>query len=541
MHNSRLGDPAPKQAVLGFQANLQLCFLPWCSNSNLGMLDEAKSMIPIPSRDFNDKFYTFLIPMGGDNRQICFRWRTETALKKNFSSYQAAEESFLLWCQGQDDYSIVRKFLEIYQHEETTEREKELAQWHLTAYLETPCYQAASKRFATFSNFNDLTDDWEHYLHLARCLTNNPEEILQIYRKYRRRGYDLEKYFMWEIASKIRDLSYRATGQGKYSPWYSLKNTSATTLNQALVNHGVRAENIERYLIARSCLFEVYAKSEQGRWISPNLNEYQAAANYCTRYHFTIDVQEIQRLIKICLEVLRSSPKIISFDTNNNLDVIESYSVNEISEPDPLLAIAEDLYRENMQSYVEGINQVLIQEWAAFKQRDIDYETMLLLRYGLGLSQASTAAQIGVHQTTVRDYCLLFQEQLLEAVGLWLMDKLGVNLQQLEDLEQYLDLWLKEQYKKTIDAVIMSGFNQHLDVGSRYILKQMYFNSTKDSQKLARKLNMGTAEFKKQVKEAENQLLIYLLQWVQNTVGIFLENKLERKKIARLIKEWLEN
>ncbi|NES22840.1 MAG: hypothetical protein F6K41_28940 [Symploca sp. SIO3E6] len=497
-------------------------------------------MIPIPSRDFNDKFYTFLIPMGGDNRQICFRWRTETALKQNFSFYQAAEESFWVLCQGQDDYSIVRKFLEIYQHEETTERDKELAKWHLTAYLETPCYQAASKRFATFSNFNDLTDDWEYYLHLARCLTNNPEEILRIYRKYRRRGYDLEKHFMWEIASKIRDLSYQATGQGKYSPWYSLKNTSASTLTQALFNHGVRQENIERYLVVKSCLFEVYAKSEQGRWLAPTINEYQAAANYCTRYHFTIDFLKIQKLITICLEVLRSSPKFISCGTDNNLDVIENHSVNDISEPDPLLAIAEDLSREKMQSYAEGINQVLTQGWSAFKQRDIDHETMLLLRYGLGLSQASTAAQIGVHQTTVREHCLQFQEQLLEAVGIWLIERLGINLQQLENVDKYLDYWVQQQYKKQIDSVIMAGFNNYLEVDSRNMLTQMYFNYTKE-RKLARQLNIGTAEFKQKVKEAENQLLLYLLEWVKDTVGIFLENKLERKKVARLIKEWLSN
>ncbi|NEQ70548.1 MAG: hypothetical protein F6K21_34660, partial [Symploca sp. SIO2D2] len=234
--------------------------------------------------------------------------------------------------------------------------------------------------------------------------------------------------------------------------------------------------------------------------------------------------------------------KIISFDIDEHLevDVIEKH-INEILEPDPLLAIEEDRSREKMQSYVEGINQVLTQEWAAFKQRDIDYETMLLLRYGLGLSQASTAAQIGVHQTTVRDHCLQFQEQLLEAVSLWLRDRLGMNLQKLKNVDTYLDLWLQQQYKQQIDSVIMSSFNDYLDVGSRDILKQMYFNSTKDSQKIARQLNIATSEFKKQVKEAEEQLLIYLLQWVQNTVGIFLENKLERKKVARLIKEWLEN
>jgi len=498
-------------------------------------------MIPIPSRSFNDKFSTFLIRVEDDDRQIFFRWRTETVLKQNFSLYQEKEENFGQFCQSQDDYSLVGKFLEIYQHEETTERQQELAKWHLTAYLETPCYQAASKRFSTFSNFKDLTDDWGHYLHLARCLTNNPEEILRIYRKYQRRGYGLEKHFMWEIASKIRDLSYQATGQGKYSPWYSLKNASEGTLQEALVNYGIREENLERYLIVKNCLFEVYAKSEQGRWIAPTINEYQAAANYCTRYHFTIDFQEMQKLIKICLEVLRSSPKLIYFGTDNNLDFIEYNSCDEISELDPLLTIAKNRSTEEIQSYLEEINQVLAQSWEVFKQRDTDNETMLLLRYGLGLSQSSTAAQIGVHQTTVRDHCLQFQEQLLETVGIWIMDRLGINLRQLEDVDQYLASWLQQQYKDQIDSVIMAGFNNYLDIGTRDILKQMYFEDTKDSQKIARQMNFQISELKQKVKEAEEQLLLHLLEWVKNTISISLEGKLDRKKVARLIKGWLEN
>ncbi|NES18364.1 MAG: hypothetical protein F6K41_05400 [Symploca sp. SIO3E6] len=492
-------------------------------------------MIPIPARDFNDKFSTFLIPIEDGNRQIFLRWRTEAVLKQNFSLYQETEESFWQFCQSQDDCSLVRKFLDIYQQEETTEREKELAKWHLTAYLEIACYRAASSRFSTFSNFNDLTDDWGYYLHLARCLSNNPEEILRIYRKYQQKEYDLERHFMWEIASKIRDWSYQETGQGKYSPWYSLKKVSESTLKQALLNHGVREKHIERYLVVRSCLFEVYAKSEQGKWISPTINEYQAAANYCNCYHFPIDFQEIQKLIKICIEVLRASPKFIYFETDSNPAFIEG------SEPDPLLTIAEDRSREEMQNYVKEINQILTQGWELFKQREPDHETMLLLRYGLGLSQSSTAAQIGVHQTTVREHCLQFQEQLLETVSIWIMDRIGVNLKQIEDVEKYLDNWLKQQYKKTIDSVIMASFNNHLDVGAREILKQIYFEATKDSKKIARQMNLATVELKQKVKGAEDQLLSCLLEWVKNTVGISLEDKLERKKVARLIKGWLGN
>ncbi len=514
----------------------------------------------IPPQDFNDKFSTFLIPVENGNRRIFFRWRTEVVLKQNFSLYQETEESFWQFCQSQDDYSLVGKFLEIYHNEETTKREKELAKWHLTAYLETPCYQAASNRFSTFTNFNDLTDDWGHYLHLARCVTNNPEEIFRIYRKYQPRGYNLEQHFMWEIASKVRDLSYQATGQGKYSPWYSLKKASPGTLTQALINYGVREANIERYLVVRSCLFEVYSKSEQGKWIPPTIKEYQAAASYCNSYHFTIDFQKIQKLIKICFEVLRSSPKFSYLGTD-----IENKSFDESSEPDPLLAIAEARSREEMQGYVEGINQVLTQEWEAFKQGDIDNETMLLFRYGLGLSQSSTAVHIGVHQTTVRERCLQFQEQLLETVGIWIMrnrisheedkeisalspkktgfltDNSAINLQQLEDVDQYLASWLQQQYKQQIDSVIMAGFNNYLDVGTRDILKQMYFETTKNSKKIARQMNLTTAEFKQKVKEAEEQLLFYLLEWVKNTVGISLEKKLDRKKVAGLIKGWLEN
>jgi len=154
----------------------------------------------IPSRQFAEQFFTFL------GRQSQWQWRPEPKLRHNLSAARRADERFEQRCRSQDSAFLVGRFLDICQDEGQLGMPQTLARWHLAAYLEAPCYQAARDRLRAFRDFQDSQKTWEEYLYIGQCLTNNPHEIERIYRQYAGQTHSLEDYFKLSLASLIQDI-----------------------------------------------------------------------------------------------------------------------------------------------------------------------------------------------------------------------------------------------------------------------------------------------------------------------------------------------
>ncbi len=99
-----------------------------------------------------------------------------------------------------DVSAIVQNFLQLYQQDSTPEAQKELAKWHVAAYLEVPLYMAARDRLKAFRDYESPSVTWEHYLHLAKRLAYDPDQILPIYQRYQPEKYSLEQHFQFEKA-----------------------------------------------------------------------------------------------------------------------------------------------------------------------------------------------------------------------------------------------------------------------------------------------------------------------------------------------------
>jgi len=494
----------------------------------------------IPPRNFIEQFFTFLTPVENNQGHIrFFKWRPEPALKRNISLYQEYNDQFLQMCQAENAHYLVQEFLEVYQNETKPKYQKEMAKWHLTAYLETPLYKAVKDRFEAFRDFQNPQNTWEHYLHIAKCLTNDPKAISLIYQRYKNQKYSLGEHFKFELVSKIRDIFNRETGQGKYSPWYSLKQASKRDLEQGLKTLGIKPGNIVRYLTAKNCLFEVYSKSPKG-WLKPTLAKYQEARDYCSIHHFSISIEQFEQLIQTCIRALQSSPQILYFGENIETYFLESSHWDEGLSSEPWLAIEAEISTKKMQDYVEGINQVLLNELEELKQNQ-ENQKMLLLRYGLELSEPSIAKQLGLNQATINRRCTRLQRKLLKSAAVCLKDRLKVDLMQLQNVNEYIDKWLKQHYQDHIESVMRTGFDKHLLSSSSEILRIWHFHQIKDKAQIARQMKIKQNEVKQKVTEAENQLLAYLLKWVSTTINISLEQKREQNKVARVIARWLTN
>ena len=404
----------------------------------------------IPRRSFIQQFVTFLVPVENFAGNIDrWQWRSEISLQRNFRLYQAQNEQFRQWCEEQNIDRLIQELLQIYQQDLIAESQRELAKWHLAAYLEAPLYQAVQDRFKAFKDYQFPINTWEHYLHIAKCIAYEPEQVAHIYRRYAPGKYSLEQYFRLELASKIRDIFYQQTGQGKYSMWFALKRSSKSELKRGLLRTGVSDSYIPCYIAAKNSLFAVYSKSGK-RWLEPTPVQYQQALDYLKHHYAASECsslatnQEINKarfetLIAVCLRAIQTSVTIESLDADED-DYLPSYG-----QEDPLTRLENQQSSEDWQDQQQKIDAVLTNQ---IKQLDEIDQTILRLR-SLGISQKQIAAQTLINQATVSRRYQRCQRYLLRSLTTLLQEEFLVSVattEALEQVDQYITIWLQRQY-----------------------------------------------------------------------------------------------
>lgn len=410
----------------------------------------------IPRRSFIEQFFTFLIPIAQDSRMISrLQWKSDVALKQDIEVCQKQNAQFRTWCQAEDTHAIVQNFLQLYQQDSTPESQRELAKWHVAAYLEAPLYAAVRDRFSAFRNYESPATTWEHYLHLAKRLAYDPTQIWSIYQRYQPEKYSLEQHFRFAIASKIRDLFHQETGKGKYSLWFSLKRVSKSELQRGLTTIGVAEAKIPGYVAARDALFEVYSKSGD-RWVEPTAAQYQAATDYWNRHYAQvagitpvssslISISDFKSFVKTCIQSLQATPKIES------LDAYQANSFKELSNPeaelavdDPIALLQEQQSQAEWQHRVQTLSTMLTEQ---IQQFDPIEQTILQCR-SLGRNQTQIAKELGINQATVSRRYQRCQRDLLKAIATWIQAELNdsLALENLEQLDRYITLWLQQHY-----------------------------------------------------------------------------------------------
>lgn len=416
----------------------------------------------IPRRNFIEQFFTFLIPIAQDGGKVSrLQWKSDVALKQDIEVCQQQNAQFKTWCQGEDAHAIVQNFLQLYQQDSISESQRELAKWHVAAYLEAPLYAAVRDRFSAFHNYESPATTWEHYLHLAKRLAYDPTQIWSIYQRYQPEKYSLEQHFRFAIASKIRDLFHQETGKGKYSLWFSLKRVSKSELQRGLMTIGIAEAKIPGYVAARDALFAVYSKSGD-RWLEPTAAQYQAATDYWNRHYAhvagittassnLISVSNFQAFVKTCIQAIQATPKIESLDAYQANSFKElSNAEAELALDDPIALLQEQQSQAEWQHRVQTLNTLLTEQTQQF---DPIEQTILQAR-SLGSNQTQIANQLGINQATVSRRYQRCQRQLLTAIATWIQAELNYSLalEHLEQLERYIAIWLQQHYATTEHA-----------------------------------------------------------------------------------------
>jgi DNA-directed RNA polymerase specialized sigma24 family protein len=417
----------------------------------------------IPRRSFIEQFFTFLIPIAqGRGIMSRLQWKPDITLKKNLEACQEKSAQFRDWCQAGDASAIVQNFLQLYQQDSIPEPQRELAKWHVAAYLEVPLYRAARDRLKAFRDYESPAVTWEHYLHLAKRLAYDPDQMLAIYQRYQPEKYSLEQHFQFEIGSKIRDLFYQETGKGKYSIWFALKRASKSELHRGLTSLGIQVAQIACYIAVRDALFEVYSKSGN-RWLEPTAAQYQAATGYLNRHYAqtecsnvasggSIAASNFQTLVKTCIQAIQATPTIESLESyQENFSKQSLDASEELALDDPIALLQEHQSQQEWQQKNQTMTALLIEQ---VQQLDAVDQAILKHR-SLGSNQTQIASQVGINQATVSRRYQRCQRHLLKAIAHWIQAEFdhSLTLENLENLERYLTLWLQKHYETTEQPV----------------------------------------------------------------------------------------
>lgn len=499
----------------------------------------------IPKREFDEQFFTFITPdenTGGVLNH--FRWRTEPRLHQNVISQRQHNEDFEQFFQDKNAASLVEYFLNLCQDDFNSIPTQNIARWHLTAYLEKPCYQAVTERFYAFRDFQNQQNTWEHYLHVGQTLTNNPHTLSQIYRKYQEKSNEpnnsevsnLESHFKWHLVNLIRDIIQQQTGQGKYSPWYSLKKASSAQLTQRLIALGIHETQISPYLNAKESLFEVYSKSGR-RWLKPTPQQYRDATQFYQHHYSSLTVEQFQQLVLTCLRALQSSPSINYVGADIERYCVETNRQEEIALAEPLFTLEEEQTEQKIHNTLEELNQLLAQEVETFQAEESKGE-MLLLHLGLTLSGSSIANYLRMSQSTVSRTLPRLHRQLLKKAAIWAKERFDLDIKALAAVEAYIAGWVQQQYEERVDRAIAHDFTNTLNPAARELLSAKYFQGLSPAQ-IARQRNCTPKEIAAQFLEAKAQLQANLLNWVQTNTGITLADNRDIKRIERRIEQWL--
>ena len=405
-----------------------------------------------PRREFLAKFVSFGIFDRKGRSKMSFRWERDRKLEGRFKTIVKQNPELKQMLQERDEYCLLVKLLKLWQSASNI-KEKSLFGNCIFAYLEEPRYRAARTRFHAFRNFEDPEQSWDYYLAIAGDFTLNPEKVLALLPRYNSYKLKLETFWDFELQSIIKEISNKETKEGKYSLWYKLKEASKKRLKEGLVEVvGVSEREAISYVFARDALFKVYAKKDN-RWREPTPENYKVAADYLKRHYADkcpnsdrVNEEWLKQAIEICLQALQPYYKLCYFDEGYNSQELEMLnSTGDGKAENPLDNLADREWEASIKDRIPAMNEAIVSKLEEFSA---EQKEILQLRYGMDLSGPKIAEKIGKNQSTVFRTYRKCGRELTKAIADWgSKQKLGIVIEDIKNLEDYMEDWLKRYYK----------------------------------------------------------------------------------------------
>jgi RNA polymerase sigma factor (sigma-70 family) len=331
-----------------------------------------------------------------------------------------------------------------------------LAQIHLAAYLQEPCFWVAREMTQRHKAPQYTLAD---YFQLANS------EIPRVLKSFTADGgSSLKTYGKLVLSNALKDLLRQRQAADVCSDWSLLRKTSKKRIGEVLLHRGVIEPDAVQSQLAWFCFKTLYIPPESnGKQLHPpdalcwqaiaELYNTQRLSQLVTPGNAITPAQvevRLNKLAKWCREYLY--PSIDSI--NNSKPEPGTGEVQDDLTDDGMSLLDDAIEREEIEARVKQQSQlqtILTQSLAAL---GVDLQTILQLRYQDDLSQVELADRLGVSQPTVYRRIREAESTLLTALLQWVELQLNKfpDPNEVKVISRTLKEWLTEHYSiSTID------------------------------------------------------------------------------------------
>jgi RNA polymerase sigma factor (sigma-70 family) len=324
-----------------------------------------------------------------------------------------------------------------------------LAYYHLVAYLQEPCYEAAQKlTHAKPSHANaqeTLFDCFQYGIITA-------DKILKRYNPAT--GNTLEKYARCAFSTNIRDKLRNLRERDGITDWTLLQKLGPDQLRLALRPRGLSEPEMAARFLTLICFQTAYTpnkpKGNQKRE-APSPEIWESITQLYNRRRLELQVPAeaitasmLEGWLLECAQLERKRHKLDVLSLNAPISEDAEFGdflPDQI--PTPLDNAIAQQEREHLFKALAG----------ALAELPLDLQQLLELRFGQDLNQSEIADRIGKNQATVSRKLKAAWRHVLEYLVRWFDTELHISIDFdiLKNLSDGLEVWLIEYYSTLPD------------------------------------------------------------------------------------------
>lgn len=364
-------------------------------------------------------------------------WATDAKLRRsmkaNLSNADESEASESFWA--------------VYWHKSWKEAEnKQLAQGHLSAYLQEVCYWSVYKLIPRLQGSQSKISD---FFQIAIAAV---PKILKACDPDA--SGSLKAYAASAFTSVVRDYARQNREADFSSNWGLLLRVSRKCLREALENSGLDAATIERYLLAWTCFESIFLpqKTPQMRHLSaPDSATWLKIASSYNKMRLAQLSQPgpectpeiLEKWLTDCTNKVRKylHPSFTSLNTPKP-GYEEGELQDELVDTQQESLLTELINQEELAARLEQRTQINHFLEEAIAQLDPTQQKLLQLYYRDGLTQQQIAKELEVQQYTVSRKLSKTRESLLLMLTRWSQETLHISV--TSNVVKYMSTLLEE-------------------------------------------------------------------------------------------------
>lgn len=388
-----------------------------------------------PRQTILDQFSTFLLL--ADDRIT--GWAIDAGLQRNMQTqmteqHQLSSETY--WAAYWH-----RQWLTIDQRQNTCNTVV-LAQSHLAAYLQEPCYWATQMVVRRIAQPANIVGDC-----FQAAIAKVPKVLRACDPSHR---VSLKTYSKVAFENIIRDVLRQEHHLNRCNDWALLLKVSRKQVQESLQQAGLAPSTIESYLGAQQCYEEGYwllkPKTRQ-RIEQPSNEEWQTLVQLYNQQHShqsPIHAATLEAWLLDCAKHVRAYlyPKVMSLSAPRNEQSRTWHDSLPAPDAEPMTNLMQQEDQILRQTQRSQLNEMLS---TALAQLEPSVQHLLNLYYQQKLTQQQIAQQLNVQQYTVSRRLSKAREQLLLALMQWSRATLHIEPTSIviKHISALLEEWLQ--------------------------------------------------------------------------------------------------